>query len=315
MRSVDKWTKQKGIEPTVESYLRSVGMGEYQDRNVFWAQLREKHGPIAEQVAQAISAREEGEDVDVYPLKNTSLALSTDVTSQYCNQIYRVFLSWFCRERFPAPSSLLDVGCDNGILTCFYALRYPEAEVVGVDKSEQGLACARELADRLHIANVRFEVCDLQDVQGSFPEQDFDLILSTTVFHEVLRFPEEFPESPRGAIGGVRRGSEDSDVVRIVTELARLLRSGEGSLVSMERCPDAESLAWWIRRLNEAGLTVDDDRSALLSYHSLYEEQETLPILVATRRGHRTARSGNESLVLRMYRDAEGDTMIGDPAE
>ena len=305
----------KGIEPTVESYFRLVGIGEYQDRNVFWARLREKHGPIAEQVAQAISAREEGEDVDVYPLKNTSLALSTDVTSQYCNQIYRVFLSWFCRERFPAPSSVLDVGCDNGILTCFYAIRYPEAEVVGVDKSEQGLACARELAERLHIANVRFKVCDLRRIQGSFPEQAFDLILSTTVFHEVLRFPEDFPESWQGAIGSIKMGCEDSDVVRIVTELAKFLRSEQGSLISMERCPDAESLAWWIQLLNQAGLSVDDDRSALLSYYSLYEERETLPVLVATRGGHRTARLGNAGLILGMYSDSQGDAKIGDPAE
>ncbi len=307
MRSVDKWTKQKGIEPTVESYLRSVGMGEYQDRNVFWARLREKHGPIAEQVAQAISAREEGEDVDVYPLKNTSLALSTDVTSQYCNQIYRVFLSWFCRERFPAPSSVLDVGCDNGILTCFYAMRYPEAEVVGVDKSEQGLACARELADRLHIANVRFEVCDLQDVQGSFPEQVFDLILSTTVFHEVLRFPEDLPESWGGSIGGIKMGSEDSNSVRIVTELVKLLCDETGIFVSMERCPDAEALAWWIRLLNQAGLKMDANRSALLSYHSLYGERETLPILVATRSSEPATDLGDETLALRMYSERVED--------
>ncbi|MFQ5988412.1 MAG: class I SAM-dependent methyltransferase [Candidatus Methylomirabilales bacterium] len=307
MGPVDRWTKKKGIEPTVESYLRSIGIGEYQDRKVFWEGLREKHGPIAEQVAHAISAREEGEDVDVYPLKNASLALSIDLTSQYCNQIYRAFLSWFCREGFPAPSSVLDLGCDSGILTCFYAMRYPEAEVVGVDRCELGVACARELADRLHIANVRFEVCDLQSLEGSFPEEAFDLMLSTTVFHEVLRFPEDLLESWGGSIGGVKMGSEDSNSVRTVTELVKLLCDETGMFVSMERCPDAEALAWWIRLLNQAGLKMDANRSALLSYHSLYGERETLPILVATRSWDPATDSGDETLALRMYSEREED--------
>ena len=32
---------------------------------------------------------------------------------------------------------------DNGIVTCFYAWYYPEAEVVGVDINKPGIECAR----------------------------------------------------------------------------------------------------------------------------------------------------------------------------
>lgn len=311
MRRADKRSK-KDYESSVESYLRSVGIGCYLERDAFWKRLQEKHGPIAEQVAHAISAREEGEDVDVYPLKNTTLALSIDVTAQYYNQMYKEFLSWFCREKFPEPTCLLDVGCDNGILSCFYGTLYPAAEVVGIDKCEQGIVCARELGHRLKLANVRFEVCDLQSLEGAFPERSFDLIMSTAVFHEVPEFPEDEPDS---GCASITMGPEDSDCARIVAELLRLLRYGTGTMVSMERCTDGETLAWWIRVLNQAGLSVDADRSTLLGYDNMYDKRETLPVVVAVRSRHPTIRSVEDIPAFRMYQDVEANAKIGDRAE
>lgn len=292
------------VDPVVESYLRSVGIGGYQEQDDFRKRLMEKHGPIGGQVLQAIAAREEGEDVDIYPLKNMTLALSIDVTAHYYNHMYTEFLDWFCRERFSGPQSLVDVGCDNGILTCFYATLYPAAEVVGIDKCAAGIACARELVSRLKLANVRFEVCDLQRIEGTFPEQSFDLILSTTVFHEVLGFPEDVSDSGCGAIA---MRLEDPDGVRIVAEMARLLCAGTGTLVSMERCAGAGALAWWIRVLGQAGLGVDADRSTLLGYDNVYNERETLPIVVATRGRRPAAHSLGDIRAFRNYEDPTVD--------
>lgn len=269
---------------TVESYLRSVGIRGYQPRKAFWERLTAKHGPIAKKVADAISAREEGHDVDVYSLKNNTLSLSIDVTSQYHNQMYSEFLSWFLRRKFPKPKSLLDVGCDNGILSCFYAMLYPEAEVVGIDRCERGIACACQLASMLELTNIRFEVRDLLNLEEASPDQSFDLIVSTAVFHEVLNFPEEFPEGRSGSIEGKKDELEDS--VRIVADLAKLLEGQVGTFVSMERWGDAASLAWWIRVLNRAGLDVE--QSHLLRFYDMDGERERLPILLATRNEHRT---------------------------
>lgn len=295
------------METRAESYLRAVGIGGCQDRKVFGERLRKKHGPIAEQVAAAISAREEGEEVDVYALKNHTLALSIDVTSQYCGQMYTEFLRWFLGAKFPKPRSLLDVGCDNGILTCFYASLYPEAEVVGVDKCKQGIACALELAGRLHLRNVRFEVRDLQNLKGVFPDQSFDLIVSTTVFNEVLRVPEHLPEDSDWSMDAIRIGPGDTDAVDLVTDLARLLHSEAGIWVSMERWLDASSLAWWIRLINEAGLGMIADQSTLLKFPNEDQELQTLPIVVATRNRHPTFSSGEDELAFRMYRDIPRD--------
>lgn len=312
MRRAYKRTK-KDTESSVESYLRSVGISGYRERDAFWKRLREKHGPIAEQVAHVISAREEGEEVDVYPLKNATVALSIDVTAQYYNQMYKEFLNWFRREKFPEPKHLLDVGCDNGILTCFYASLHPRAEVVGIDKCQQGIVCARKLAHRLKLANIRFEVCDLQSLEGAFPERSFDLIMSTAVFHEVPEFPEDVPDS---GCGSIAMGPGDSDCARIVADLASLLRYGTGTMISMERCADAKILGWWIRVLNQAGLSVDVDRSTLLTYNNMYNEREALPVVVAVRSRHPTVSSVEDIPAFRMYQDdVEANAKLGDRAE
>lgn len=286
------------MKKLIESYFRKVGMDADLDGKVFQERLSAKHGRIADRIADAISAREEGEDVDVYVLKNNTLALSIDVTAQYCRRMYEAFLVWFLRARFPKPQSLLDVGCDNGILTCFYATVYPDTKVVGVDRCEQGIGCARELAERLNLANVRFVTRDLLNLDSLFPNQSFDLIVSTAVFHEVLEVPEELPEI---SIDPIPIGPDESHSVKIVTGLSHLLPEETGRWLSMERWPDASSLAWWIRVLNQAGLRVSADQSTLLTFCTMDGEQEALPILVATRQRHPTVDSGEPMLALRIY--------------
>ncbi|MFQ5848331.1 MAG: class I SAM-dependent methyltransferase [Candidatus Methylomirabilales bacterium] len=291
--------------PSVESYFRSVGIRADQDENGFWERLRKRYGPLAEHLAQAISAREEGQEVDVYALKNTTLPLSIAVTAQYCSRMYREFLGWFLHQRFPGPRALMDVGCDNGILTCFYAALYREAEVVGVDRGAAGIACARELAERLGLTNVRFEVRDLLGLAGAFPDRSFDCMVSTTVFHEVLGFPEGGPGHRGRSLEDGAVGAEESASVKVVTDLVRLLPDEVGTVISMERCPDATTLAWWIRVLNRAGLSVVPDRSGCLKFCDADGAEEMLPIVVAVRDPRPAAPARQDMLAFPWYDDDE----------
>jgi cyclopropane fatty-acyl-phospholipid synthase-like methyltransferase len=52
---------------------------------------------------------------------------------------------------------VLDLGCENGVLTCFYAILWPDEKVFGVKRSQAAVSAARELAKRLGLANVSFE--------------------------------------------------------------------------------------------------------------------------------------------------------------
>ncbi|HEY2615505.1 MAG TPA: peptide chain release factor N(5)-glutamine methyltransferase, partial [Chthoniobacterales bacterium] len=105
-------------------------------------------------------------------------------------------------------SRMLDVGTGSGVIALTLATRFPEAEVHGVDISEDALALARENAARFDLRDrVRFAKRHLlNEIDGTF-----DLIAANlpyvstadraTLSREVLRDPEV-------AIFGGARGDE-----------------------------------------------------------------------------------------------------------
>ncbi|MFH0917372.1 MAG: class I SAM-dependent methyltransferase [bacterium] len=79
----------------------------------------------------------------------------------------------------PDPARVLDVGCGTGALLRLAAQRFPKAELVGVDASEEMIRTAdtsNPLPERLRFVQGQAE-------ELPFAEGQFDLILSTISFH------------------------------------------------------------------------------------------------------------------------------------
>ncbi len=102
------------------------------------------------------------------------------------------------KSQIPNPKSqILDVGTGSGVIALSLAVKFPEAEVLAADISEDALALARENAERLGLsARVQFRKSNLLDgVDGSF-----DLIVANLPYiprkdrqslaREVLHDPE-----------------------------------------------------------------------------------------------------------------------------
>jgi SAM-dependent methyltransferase len=97
-------------------------------------------------------------------------------------------------SRLPADFAVrrvLDFGCGIGVATQYLAAKFPGAEVVGVDTSENALDYAREHygSDR-----VRFRILAELAQEG-----DFDLCYVNGVFHHIE------PSSRNGAVENIRR--------------------------------------------------------------------------------------------------------------
>lgn len=76
-----------------------------------------------------------------------------------------------------SPANILDLCTGSGCIAITLAKRYPEAQVYGVDISEQALAMARNNATH-NDADVRFVQCDILQSEPSLPCSRFDLIVS-----------------------------------------------------------------------------------------------------------------------------------------
>ena len=113
------------------------------------------------------------------------------------------------RELLPdfKDKRVLDLGCGYG-WHCIYAMEHGASSVVGVDISHKMLEVAKE---KTHFPQVEYKCCAIEDVE--FPEESFDVILSSLAFHYV------------------------ADYEILVKKIYRILKSG-GKLVFTVEHPD-----------------------------------------------------------------------------
>ena len=87
--------------------------------------------------------------------------------------------------RLAGAATILDFGCGPGILTTYYARRYPDARVIGLDRSRASLAVAQRKADAFHLQNVRFEYADLD---AGVHSGTYDCIVAT---HALVQYEQD----------------------------------------------------------------------------------------------------------------------------
>jgi ubiquinone/menaquinone biosynthesis C-methylase UbiE len=81
------------------------------------------------------------------------------------------------RLELPAGARVLDVGCGTGASALPAAERVgPQGQVIGVDLAERLLDIARRKAERQGLANIRFEIGDMERL--AYPDAHFDAVVS-----------------------------------------------------------------------------------------------------------------------------------------
>jgi len=85
--------------------------------------------------------------------------------------------------RIQPGEQVLDVGCGTGTLAMEVARRVGRAgRVAGVDPGTEQIACARAKAARRHVP-IEFQIGVIE--QLPFPDQTFDVVLSTLMMHHL----------------------------------------------------------------------------------------------------------------------------------
>lgn len=117
-------------------------------------------------------------NVAFYEFKNEEYERSRIISLAYDYGFFRECGSWLGGHKALFGDSVLDFGCDNGILTCFMAWLMPDKHFTGIDRCARAVDNARILAEELNLANVTF----LYD--RDLTNHLFDTVFVSRVFQE-----------------------------------------------------------------------------------------------------------------------------------
>lgn len=105
--------------------------------------------------------------------------------TKFEDQRSRPALELLRRVSTSAPETVVDLGCGTGDVTRAMAERWPAADVLGLDHSEEMLANARTVPSR-----VRFEQAEIGDWR---PARPYDVIFSNAALHWLPHHEQLFP--------------------------------------------------------------------------------------------------------------------------
>ncbi|WP_043931920.1 class I SAM-dependent methyltransferase [Bacillus sp. EB01] len=262
-------------EQLVDNYFNKLFIEASPNREAFWENLNGKHPDLAATLHHRMDERTRENQQEIYFAKNANLDFGLGVAGLLAD-FYKKYLSWFALLQYPQPGRMLDIGCDNGILTCFYASLYPETEVIGIDINEAGISCANALAQRLDLKNVKFIKMEFDEINDHFPKGYFDLVTSVRVMHEVM-----------GTIASPKYWSltEYLEMLPINSdpgflEIIRWVLSEEGNYIFCERLENPAAVGQWANLLNLSGMHLNWDSSDFIEFHETGTHKKD-PVMVA----------------------------------
>ena len=185
-----------------DEFLHQVGIRPRMVADDFWEHLCSSYGVQANTFLEYVDRRRTTEKADatyhenidlLYRLKNASLDFSIALSSQYFGRLYSSYLAVVTSLGLDKNANrILDLGCDNGILSAFYATHFPGASVLGIDRCEEAISCANDLKDRLQLRNLSFLAADAFRDPGpaDVPMKTWDMVFMTLCgYEEVDRSP------------------------------------------------------------------------------------------------------------------------------
>lgn len=259
-RGVD-WVERRGddmLDPEIREYLSRIGIRKITELDTalvetFGKKEGERH---IERLTELFDRSEErllygaGDTVylrrqeELVDYLNQSLQMSLLAASFYDHVFFRRVMEYLLGIDHFCEGDIFDIGCGNGILTCFLALRHPGSYVTGLELSQNAVSVAEELAEKLQLKNVHFTA------SGS-PQKMCDTLLSCRTVHENIAWRTLREEANAAALS---RKEQTKRHEKYAGELSALVKP-QGRLVCVERYENDDTYAGLVCALEREGFS------------------------------------------------------------
>jgi hypothetical protein len=245
---------------------------------------------------------------EIYDLKNEDYEFSRAVSSFFQGDVWVGWIKWFlesalCVETQNQPKNILDLGSDNGVITCLLAAFFPNAKVIGIDRSQEGVNISELIAERLGLDNVEFVHSDagkyLKDQKG----MTFDLVNALTFFKEATLIEPNKDWAFTLKQKQVKEPVLDLGSIELINSAIKSL-SKEGKLFSTERIGGVDDCRAFMDHYHAAGakaVTTDG-----ICFENTTGTLDTLPIVVFEKTDEKEKRISfveAHSLITKVYRN------------
>lgn len=256
----------------VDNYMQALDLKYYKNTNDFLANLMMKTDKgYVKELADTLNSRAQGQNSNneyFYKLKNRTLDGSLCVSAAFDSGLFRHLGNMIIDSAEYFHGTVLDVGCDCGLVTCFIAQQYPECRVVGVDKNELAVNNAKVLAERLGLSNVEFVTADI-----------YDFVLDekasvATSFRGLLDIAQK-QTSGVSVIG--ERSERENAYQQAFSSLATAIANNltdDGAVISVERYTALYGWLGWMQALAELDICPVLDKCARMVAQDISTKKE-----------------------------------------
>ncbi len=267
----------------IARHLAEWGLRGFPDEDSYYAWQRQSlTGARLQLLQHAAQARHEAEGGDE---AFYDLAASPDVLPVLYSQRYGYYsvLAPAVADVLAGAQRVLDVGCGVGLLTTWYAIRFPDVTFVGIDRSLKSIEMARRFAQCHQLENVTFHHCEI-------PQHEIPGIFDAIVATQALFQSESDPGLPSRnwttfeRDRDVRQQQDLEERTGIGPRLDRLLEALEssGRVILFEKAVHLGRRVLFQRSLEARGCFPVAEPQ-LLTYSELGEPVEDGPLYVVQR--------------------------------
>lgn len=262
----------------IEEYFNKLEIQDINNPEEFWSILEKKFGEdFCIKLSDAMNERNNGKITNrIYTVKNKALETSLEFTT-YSKDLYRGYLNRIIDLNLD-PKNILDIACDNGIVTCFYGILYPEAQVLGIDIGGNSIKCAKELAEKLALKNVKFEQVDIKKLSKVCKDTRFDIMSSVRSLMEIYNLHNDI------RVWSLKEANEINVIKKQIFAINKLSEYLEdnGLLITFERLACSEEQVYFNNLFNKAGLVLNEEISSMIAFHELGDNQK-MPLFIYTK--------------------------------
>ena len=217
---------------------------------------------------------------ELYALKNANRELSLAAAEEWSGPLYAAQIPWLQGVLAGlTPEVVIDVGCEQGLLTRVIAEALPEAEVRGVDRCAQAIAIAEADAPSWDAPSPAFHVWDVRDAwHAEFAAGKVGLIhASRSLLGEAIT-PDA--EEPSELLPGTVPAS--AEWLREARALAGRFGFGTepGSVLICVERTSLSGAVRWAKVLGEHGFKLLPEHSTLLPAPEPMQPGLRLPAMV-----------------------------------